>query len=94
MTRVKLTDFEQQEWALGRTWLSMDIWQGDTRRGSFRSAHGFVDVFTSRNPRWRVTAIEYLHEGVSYSRRWKALFGDRTIARLARELVEDVIAAP
>lgn len=93
MTRVRTSDFHQQEWLLGRSWLSMTPWDGESRRGHFRSLHGIVQVFLSRNPRWTVTTIEFIHDGVSYSRRWKTLFGDKTIARLARELVEEVVGS-
>lgn len=91
MSRVRLTDFEQQKWALSRSYLSMDAWRGESRDGHFFSPHGFVRVWMSRNPRWIRTALTFIHDGRTYDRRWKTLFGDRTIARLARELVEEVV---
>jgi hypothetical protein len=91
VSRIGMRDFEVQECTLSRTWLSTGSWHEDTRRSLFRSFHGLVDVFESRHERWPVTVLEFLHDGISYSRRWKRLFGDKTIARLAREFVEEVV---
>lgn len=92
MTGVRTCEHVEHDYALGRTYLSMGARQeGRGRRGTFWSGHGLVDVFTSDDPRWTVTHLVFVRDGRIHSRRWNAAWGDKTIARLARELVEDVV---
>lgn len=93
MTRVTMADYEQHEWQLGRTYLSTGRWEGQNcsyRDSKFRSPHGIVEIYENIG-RVHVTSMRFIHNGIEYSRRWPACWGDKTLARLARELVEDVV---
>ncbi|MGK2286908.1 hypothetical protein [Pedomonas sp. V897] len=88
---VKLGDYEQSDWAVGRTYLSYDA---DRGKGVYRHPLGLVQVDTIAASPIRATCLRLIHEGREYSRRWEAIWGERTIARLCREFIEEVTAPP
>lgn len=94
MTRVTMHDFEEQSYSFGRSYLSMGSWSGETsayRTGHFRSSHGLVEIYeyVGKHPG---VSMRFIHKGTEHLRRWNTSWGDKTIARLARELVETIIA--
>ena len=88
---VRLGDYEQSDWAVGRAYLSYDADRGE---GVYRHPLGLVQVDTIAASPIRATYLRLIHEGREYSRRWGVVWGERTIARLCREFIEDVIVQP
>lgn len=89
---VRMIDFEPDDWSSGRSYLSMGCWQGDRkdyRQGVFRSANGLVEVYEQIGDHPTVS-MRFIHQGRDYMRRWRTNWGDKTIARLAREMTEDI----
>jgi hypothetical protein len=92
MPKVAMQDYEENVYVLSRSYLSMKSREeGGWREGHFNHPEGLVRVFESATPRQRVTAMFFVHQGYSHSRRWETIWGDKTLARLARELVEEVV---
>lgn len=92
MTRVRLTDFEQWDWGCGRSYLSMGNWQGEKgsyRHGIFRHELGLVEIYEQLGPHG-YTSLRFHFAGRDYCRQWKTVWGDKTIARLAREMIEEI----
>lgn len=85
---VMMHDFEEMQYRVSRSYLSMDKDVGGWREGLFHHPEGLVRVFESKVAGLPVTAMFFVSNGMSYQRRWEGLFGDKTLARLARELVE------
>lgn len=92
MKRIRLSDFEQADYALARPHLAAMYRDGEGRTGIFASMHGYVRIYESVG-RHRSTFMIFIHEGRTFSRDWKAVWGDKTLARLAREFVDEVVAA-
>lgn len=90
MSRVRTNDFEQTDYAIGRTYLASMCREGQGRTGLFVSMHGYVRIFESDGRR-KSTFMVFIHGGRTWSRNWKAIWGDLTLARLAREFVEEVV---
>lgn len=88
---VRLSDYEEYSYTLGRSYLSMGHNKDGWREGIFNHPEGLVRVFESYSPRHQVTSMFYIRDGRSHHRRWPTVWGDKTLARLARELVEDVV---
>jgi hypothetical protein len=78
--------FKQQDYAVGRSYLTM-YGDGGGRTGIFTSPHGYARVFVSA----KSTFIIFIHAGRTYSRSWDSAWGDKTAARLARELIDQVV---
>jgi hypothetical protein len=94
MTQVRMSDFEENVWTHNRGYLSVGGWQGDGcryRLCNYRSPHGIVEIYEQIG-RGSVVSMRFIHNGQDYIRRWNTSWGDKTIARLARELVESVVA--
>lgn len=92
---VRMGDFDQHDWSTGRSYLSMGCWQGDNksyRQGVYRSPVGLVEVYEQVGDRGH-TSLRLMHAGRDYCRSWKTVWGDKTIARLAREFVEEIAGA-
>ena len=83
-------DFEQVDWAAGRSYLVMGCWQGSYREGTYRHPVGLVEVYeqVGSTP---MTSLRFRHRGRDWVRRWSRTWGDKTIARLSREFIEDII---
>lgn len=88
---VKLGDYEQQNWAVGRPHLSLN---SETGEGVYRHPAGLVEITLVSHGPMRITHLKVHHQGRSISRRWETIWPERTIARLCREFIEDVIAQP
>ena len=91
MPRVRLKDFEDYEWSFGRPYLSLGQWtEHGSRESHYHHPMGLVEVseWPGRN---FITAMRFIHGGFSHNRRWETSWGDKTLARLAREFIEDVI---
>ena len=85
--RITTRDFTQIHYrsASGLRWIDP---KGDYPRGAVHTDHGLVEVYGDRKRREML--LVFLHGGRTYHRNWKTLWGDLTIARLAREFAEDV----
>ena len=84
----ELSDFTQNDSKYQRGILSMEGVSHGTwnfRTGSYRSDVGVVLVYLDDHSLMLTTAAK----GRQYARHWKASFGDKTIARLCREFLED-----
>lgn len=95
MTRVRMEDFEQHEWNVGRNYLSVGSWEGSNRlyrESTYRHEHGLVEVYESLG-RFSLTSLRFRYRGRDHIRNWPTTWGDKTLARLAREFVESVVAA-
>lgn len=88
---VKLSNYEQADWAATRTFLLYDPVIG---RGIYHHPAGFARVYTVAGEVLRLTCIRFIHNGRVYSRRWETVWGERTIARLCREFIEEVADKP
>jgi hypothetical protein len=89
-----MEDFEEHEWGAGRSYLSIGKWQGEGlsyRESLYRHEFGLVEVYESMGASRCYTNLRFRYQGRDYSRSWKTYWGDKTIARLARELVESVV---
>lgn len=85
-----MADFKQVDYALGRPFLAAMYTDGQGRNGLYASPQGYVRIFESRG-RHSSTFMLLIHDGRTFSRNWNTTWGDRTLARLAREFVEDVV---
>jgi hypothetical protein len=56
--------------------------------GEFLHPSGFVRVYRQKD----LTRIDFITDGRGYSRSWQKDWGDRTINRLAREFVAEILA--
>jgi hypothetical protein len=93
MSRVRTTDFTEYEFGSGRSYLSMGCWQGPDRtyrQGLFRAAPGLIEIYeqTGAHP---MTNMRFRHAGRDYGRCWRTVWGEKTLARLAREFMEEVL---
>jgi hypothetical protein len=95
MNRPRLTDFVHVESAFYRSGLSLRREENDASvswQGTYRTPLGIVEVFTyfqKRNGE-ASTNLRLIHAGRDHFRYWPCRWGDQTIARLARELAEEV----
>lgn len=91
---VHIHDFKDQIWKLSRSYLSAGSWEGVNsthRKSCYRSPHGIVEIYEYRSCKPSVS-MRFIHEGNEHMRRWETRWGDKTLARLAREFVEEVVA--
>lgn len=89
---MSMTDFEEYDWAAGPPYLSVGAWQGenrDYREHTYRHPRGVVEVYQQIGV-YPLVNMRFRHKGRDHVRTWRAHWGDKTIARLARELVEDI----
>jgi hypothetical protein len=89
---ITTQDYDDCNWACGRAYLSKGIWQGMGsfyRESSYRHPFGIVEIYeqTGSNP---ITNMRFRHNGRDWCRTWRTTWGDRTLSRLARGLVEAV----
>lgn len=84
-----MSDYEQAEWTANRSYLCMGARRGCYREGVFRHPAGLVEVYehTGSNP---VLSLRFRCRGRDYIRRWATNWTDKTIARLAREMIEEL----
>jgi hypothetical protein len=86
-----MTDFEEAEWAAGRSYLASGGWKHEGyREHNYRHAMGVVEIYEQLGPNAFVN-MRFRYQGRDYVRTWRTSWGDRTLARLARELVESVV---
>jgi hypothetical protein len=93
--KIKITDFSDWDFASG-THLTMRPADPEYgyRHGLFFSRHGIVDIYwqppiTREDRSWDgLTSMSILVGGRTFHRSWKAAWGDKTIARLAREFAD------
>lgn len=89
---IRMTDFEQAEWACGRPYLSAGLWQGERhkyRMPTYRHDLGVVEIYEQTGP-YPMTNMRFRRAGRDHCRTWRTTWGDRTLSRLAREFLEDV----
>lgn len=89
---IKTTDFTEGNWALSRSYLSTGPWEegnGSYRQSVFRHPRGLVEIY-EQNGR-EMTNMRLRHGAREYWRHWDKLWGEKTVARLAREFIEDVV---
>ena len=59
--------------------------------GTWDGPYGSARIITFLQPdAFQGTSIYFNHEGYSYTRRWPTRFGKKTLARLAREFMEEI----
>lgn len=91
---IRMTDFEDYDWSVyARGYLSMGRWEGESgvyRQGLYRHPAGLVEVYEQIGARPRVS-LRFRWKGRDFCRSWETTWGDKTIARLSRELIEDKI---
>jgi hypothetical protein len=86
---VKMTDFDEWDWSPGaRGYLSMHEWRGAYREGVYRHPAGLVEVYECLGDKGYLS-LRLRWKGRDYCRSWKTVWGDKTIARLAREFIEE-----
>lgn len=93
MTRVTMHDFQDSSWNHSRGYLSTGSWLGQNgsyRESSYRSNHGVVEIYEQIG-RHEIVSMRFIHDGREHMRRWDTSWGDKTLARLAREFVETII---
>lgn len=88
---VKLGDYEQQEWAAGRPYLSFNA---ETGEGVYRHPAGLVEITVFSHGSIRVTCLRAIRQGRTIMRRWETIWPERTLSRLCREFIEEVSAPP
>lgn len=93
MAKVSTRDFEDDSWLVGRPYLSTRSWQyDDTQRSStYRHPLGIVEVDEYVGGTKPIVCMRFNADGCQYSRRWEAKWGDKTLARLARQFIEDIM---
>lgn len=91
MTRVRMADYEERRWKIGSSYLAMRQDGENSRVGTFQHPEGVARVFVFSGQRAQSTFILFNHHGQQLSRSWPTCWRDRTIARLARELIEDAV---
>lgn len=82
-------DYDQFKWSVAKGFFRINTHQtssGDYETGEFISPGGIVSVYRQHD----LTRLDYAANGQCYSRSWRFRFGDRTIRKLARQLVADV----
>lgn len=84
---TRMSDYEERDWAAGRAYLAMGCWQGSYRQGVYRHPLGLVEVYEQVGSR-PMTSLRFRHRGRDYTRTWRTVWGDKTLARLARELID------
>ncbi len=88
---MKTGDFEAYSWRVSRPYLQKGSWEhNDTHRTSlYRHPAGVVEVdeYLHGQP---IVAMRLVHKGICHCRRWEAMWGDKTLARLAREFIEEI----
>lgn len=92
---ITMKDFDEGSWAAGRPYLVGNHWQGENRsyrQPLYRHAEGVVEIYeqTGSNP---LTNMRFRYGGRDYYRTWRTTWGDKTLARLAREFIESVVDA-
>jgi hypothetical protein len=78
-------------WAVGRGNLRMFEHGNDPNlywTGEFVDPRGIATIYRQEG----VTRIDFVRAGRCHSRSWKKAFGDRTIARLARAFITDLLS--
>lgn len=91
---IKTTDYEHEERAIYVTRREIkneyfDLWRRET--DYVATWHGIVFVSRYYNDDHEVTSMIFIWRGRDHMRSWKKFWGDRTITRLAREMVEEVV---
>lgn len=89
----RMADYEEREWSAGRPYLLVGRWEGEShksRESTFRNPLAAVQIYEwlDRENRPR-THMRFQRDGREWGRFWDHGFGDRTLARLAREFVEE-----
>jgi hypothetical protein len=91
MSRISTQDFTEERFAMSRGYLSMQSGKDGFRRGQYHHPEGIVQVYESITFRGERTSLYLTRNGLAVSRNWQTAWGDRTISRLAREFIEDII---
>lgn len=89
---ARVSDFQEDVWCVGRPRLSKGSWvhDGTHRESVYRHPYTIVEISEYIGGTTPFTSMTFNSGGIQYSRRWEAQWGDLTLARLAREFVEDV----
>jgi hypothetical protein len=88
---IRMTDYTEGSWGSGPAYLAKGLWQGENgsyRQSTYRHPLGVVEIYEQN--RREMTNLRFRHEGRDYWRHWDKLWGDKTVARLAREFIEDI----
>jgi hypothetical protein len=90
--KVTMQDYEDYSFGQSQGYFSAGPWVGEGFREScYRSPHGIVEIYEQLGKR-PIVSMRFIHQGQCRMRRWDTSWGDKTIARLAREFVESVVA--
>lgn len=91
---MTMEDYEDYNFKHSRGYFSAGRWEGNGdsrfRESCYRSPQGIVEIYEQHGACRPIVGMRFIHDGHCWMRRWETTWGDKTIARLARELVEDV----
>lgn len=89
----RTTQFSNQSYSERRGFLRMHSYgtslSGQYDLGDFMDPRGIVSVYRQCDPDF--LRLDFMHGGRFYSRQWEEYFGDRTIPRLARQFITDIL---
>lgn len=102
MGKVTRSDFDGMDFAIGRPHLTMRPSDREYgyRLGVYWSPHGLVDIYwqppvEKEGRRWDgLTSMSVIVGGRAFHRSWRTAWGDKTIARLAREFADYAATKP
>lgn len=94
---MSMSDFEASDYAISRGYFSLGTWDcwpsgGGQRASLYRHPRGIVEIYEYRGGCTPITSMKFIWTGRHYRRCWEHAWGDNTLARLAREFVEEVTA--
>ena len=78
-------------WSLGDGRLRMYVHTSKAEKyytGEFVDPRGIATVYRENG----ITRIDFAHQGRCYSRSWQRAYGDRTIARLCRAFITELLS--
>jgi len=90
-----MQDYEDYSFGQSQGYFSAGSWQGKNgtyRESAYCSPHGIVEIYEQIGDH-PLVSMRFIHQGRSWMRRWDTSWGDKTLARLAREFVESVVDA-
>lgn len=82
-------DFQDRELPSGRSHLAAGEWRDKSRESRFRNRLATVEIYEWTGGERLMCVMRFTHNGSDYFRSWDHQFGDKALARLAREFVEE-----
>lgn len=85
-------NFSEGSWSCGRPYLAKGLWEGERgsyRQSTYRHPAGLVEIYEQFGR--DMTNMRFRYRGRDYFRTWETTWGDKTLARLAREFIESKV---